>query len=53
MKRQEPLKLELSNFIGAIEGKNKLLVTGEEGLETIKVAVAVLNSLKNKMMVEV
>jgi UDP-N-acetylglucosamine 3-dehydrogenase len=53
MKRQEPLKLELSNFIGAIEGKNKLLVTGEDGLETIKVAVAVLNSLKNKMMVEV
>jgi UDP-N-acetylglucosamine 3-dehydrogenase len=53
MKRQEPLKLELSNFIGAIEGKNKLLVTGEDGLETIKVAVAVLNSLKNKMMAEV
>ncbi len=41
---QEPLTLELKEFISAIEEKRKPLVTGEDGLGATKIAEAVLAS---------
>jgi UDP-N-acetylglucosamine 3-dehydrogenase len=41
---QEPLMLELKEFIAAIEEKRKPLVSGEDGLRTTRVAEAVLAS---------
>lgn len=43
---QEPLILELKNFINAIEGKDELLVKAEDALNTLKVADAALLSTK-------
>ena len=41
---QEPLMLELKEFVAAMEEKRKPLVTGEDGLQTTRVAEAVLAS---------
>jgi UDP-N-acetylglucosamine 3-dehydrogenase len=41
---QEPLMLELKEFISAISEKRKALVTGEDGLKATRVAEAVLAS---------
>ncbi len=41
---QEPLLLELKEFIAAVQEKRKPLVTGEDGLNAIRIAEAVLAS---------
>lgn len=41
---QEPLMLELKEFVAAMDEKRKPLVTGEDGLQTTRVAEAVLAS---------
>ena len=41
---QEPLMLELKEFVAAIDERRKPLVTGEDGLQTTRVAEAVLAS---------
>jgi UDP-N-acetylglucosamine 3-dehydrogenase len=41
---QEPLKLELQHFAKCITEKEKPLVTGEDGLEALKLAEAALKS---------
>jgi UDP-N-acetylglucosamine 3-dehydrogenase len=43
----EPLVLELTEFISAIEGKRQPLVTGKDGLSAIRIAEAVLASSKS------
>lgn len=43
---EEPLMLELKNFINAIKGREELLVKPEDALNTLKVADAVLLSTK-------
>ncbi len=40
----EPLKLELRSFIDAVKNNGPLLVTGEDGLKAIEVAIACLSS---------
>lgn len=42
--REEPLLLEIQNFIGAIEGKNDLLVKPQEAVNVTKIAEAALLS---------
>ena len=42
--KTEPLILELKNFIGAIKGKNKPLITGNDALNTSRIADAVISS---------
>ena len=42
--RQEPLLLEIQNFIGAIEGKNELLVKPQQAVNVTKIAEAALLS---------
>jgi predicted dehydrogenase len=45
--KPEPLLLEHENFRDAVLGKNSEIVTLKEGLETLKVAEAVIKSYKN------
>lgn len=44
---QEPLTLELKEFVSAIGEKRKALVTGEDGLRATRIAEAVLASSKS------
>ncbi len=48
IKPEEPLKNELLDFLKSIESGKKPLVTGEEGLETLRVAQAAVESYKRK-----
>jgi len=43
-KKQEPLLLEIKNFLGAIEGKNELTVKPEHAVNVTKIAEAALLS---------
>jgi UDP-N-acetylglucosamine 3-dehydrogenase len=51
VKREEPLKLELQDFINAVENKTNTKITGEDAIETIKIARAAVesNNTKNKI----
>ncbi len=42
--KQEPLLLEIQNFLGGIEGKNELTVTAEQAVNVTKIAEAALLS---------
>jgi UDP-N-acetylglucosamine 3-dehydrogenase len=43
-KKQEPLLLEIQNFLGAIEGKNEQIVKSQEAVNVTKIAEAALLS---------
>jgi len=45
LKKEEPLKRELADFIGAAEKGSEPLVTGESAIETLKIAEAALESM--------
>ncbi len=48
---QEPLKVELQHFIDCITEKKKPLVTGEDGVKALEVAIAALqSSVKNRII---
>jgi hypothetical protein len=40
----ESLKLELCSFINSVKNKGPVLINGEDGLKTLKVAIACLSS---------
>jgi UDP-N-acetylglucosamine 3-dehydrogenase len=48
---QEPLKLELQHFANCILGKEKPLITGEDGLRALKIAEAALKSSRKGVLV--
>jgi UDP-N-acetylglucosamine 3-dehydrogenase len=52
LKKQEPLKNELLDFLDVIEKKKKPLVTGEDGVEAVRIAQAALESIKTRKVVE-
>ena len=52
LKKQEPLKNELLDFLDAIQKKRKPLVTGEDGVEAVRIAQAALESIKTQMVVK-
>jgi UDP-N-acetylglucosamine 3-dehydrogenase len=52
IKPEEPLKNELMDFMKAIKDSSAPLVTGEDGLETLRVAQAAVESYKNKRKIE-
>jgi UDP-N-acetylglucosamine 3-dehydrogenase len=52
LKKQEPLKNEMVDFLDAIDKKRKPLVTGEDGIEAIRIAEAALESIKERKVVE-
>lgn len=47
LERREPLKNELSDFLGAIEHGVQPLISGEEGLKTLEIAHAAMISTEN------
>lgn len=49
---QEPLKIELQHFTNCILGKEKPLITGEDGLRALKIAEAALKSSKTGRLVK-
>jgi predicted dehydrogenase len=53
IKRQEPLKVELAAFIDAIREGHKVPVTGEDGLESLRISLALVESGKTHRVVEV
>ncbi|MBM4250180.1 MAG: hypothetical protein FJ149_12315 [Euryarchaeota archaeon] len=52
LKKQEPLKNELKDFLDAIEKKRKPLVNGEDGIEGLRIVGAALDSIRNRKVVE-
>jgi len=45
VKKEEPLRLELCNFIEAVKGNGELLVNGNDGLEVLKIAERIMKSM--------
>ena len=52
IKNQEPLLLELMDFLSSIKDGTKPLVTGHDAVEVIKVSEAAFNSLKENKLVK-
>ena len=50
--KQEPLKNELKDFINSIENKTKPLVTGNDGVEAIRIAEAAIESIRKGEKIE-
>jgi UDP-N-acetylglucosamine 3-dehydrogenase len=46
VKKQEPLKLELEDFIGAVRSGREPLVTGEDGVRVLRTAVEIINACR-------
>lgn len=44
--KQEPLMKELTHFVNVVRGKEKPLVTGEDGIRALKLALAAVESYK-------
>ena len=44
LKRQEPLRLELEDFVDAVQRRRKPFVTGEEGAENLRVCERILEA---------
>jgi len=53
IKKEEPLKRELKDFLGAIESKKEPLVTGDSAIKTLKIAEAALKSMDTGKKVEI
>ena len=53
IKRQEPLKAELAAFIDAIRKGHKVPVTGQDGLEALRISLALVESGKTHRVIEI
>ncbi|MEK6987778.1 MAG: Gfo/Idh/MocA family oxidoreductase [Candidatus Thermoplasmatota archaeon] len=53
VRKEEPLRLELQDFLAAIQDKRPPLVTGVDAVETLKVAEAAIESHQRGKVVEV
>ncbi|MFA5896895.1 MAG: Gfo/Idh/MocA family oxidoreductase [Thermoplasmata archaeon] len=53
VRKEEPLRLELQDFLAAIQDKRPPLVTGVDAVETLKVAEAAIESHQRGEVVEV
>lgn len=51
--RQEPLKAELNAFLNAIENDGPMPVTGEDGLEALRLSLALVESGRTHQAIEV
>lgn len=52
IKKEEPLKNELIDFLDAVQEKRNPLVSGEDGLQTMRVVMAASESSRTKMKVD-
>ena len=53
IKPEEPLRNELMDFLSAVKENKIPLVTGEDGLETLRIAKAAVESYKNKKKINI
>ena len=53
LRREEPLRRELMDFISAINDKKEPLVSGKDGLMAVKIAQAALKSINERKEVEI
>ena len=53
IKRQEPLKAELLAFINAIREGHEMPITGQDGLEALRLSLALVESGKTHQVIEV
>ena len=53
LRREEPLKRELMDFVSSIENRKLPKVTGEDGLMAVKIAKAALQSMETGNVMEV
>ncbi len=53
LKKEEPLRREMQDFINAVENHTQPLVTGADGLEAVRIAKASLKSMKCGCAVEI
>lgn len=53
IKRQEPLKAEIQAFIDAVRDGTKVPVTGQDGLEALRLSLALVESGKTHRVIEV
>tara|TARA_B100000963_G_scaffold361996_1_gene401821 strand:+ start:7264 stop:8244 length:981 start_codon:yes stop_codon:yes gene_type:complete len=51
--KDEPLRLEIVDFVNAIKNGHKTSVTGEQGLLALKVALAALKSIESGVVIDV
>jgi predicted dehydrogenase len=52
VEKREPLRAELEDFIGAVRGGRPPRVTGEDGLNVLRVAAAIVRSGQTHQPVE-
>jgi len=53
IKRQEPLKAELEAFISAVRNGNPVPVSGQDGLQALRISLALVESGKTHQVIEV
>jgi len=53
LNKEEPLRLEIEDFVNSIEGGGKPLVGGAQALLSLKVAIAAVKSLNNHEVVNI
>ena len=53
LQRQEPLKAELKAFLKAVESGNPMPVSGEDGLEALRLSLALVESGQTHQVIEV
>ena len=53
LQRQEPLKAELQAFIQAVKDDKPVPVSGEDGLEALRLSLALVESGKTHQVIEV
>jgi UDP-N-acetylglucosamine 3-dehydrogenase len=53
IRKEEPLKRELKDFLGAVESSKDPLVTGESAIMTLKIAEAALESMSTGKKVDI
>lgn len=53
VKKVEPLKVELRHFIRCVENNEEPLVSGEDGLLTLKISLKAIESYSNEKVIEV
>jgi len=49
--KQEPLQLEVASFLDAVRTRSRPLVSGEEGLRALDVALAILAKIEEHAQV--
>lgn len=52
LKKQEPLRNELADFLDAMERKRRPLVGGDDGVEAVRMARAALESIRQRKVIE-